>query len=119
MKDRGCFLHRWFVLGLTPMFFSGCLLLPHSTGHTEHHHAFIDYWAPPENHGLRLAVKDNIDMRGVVTTAGSEYLATNSPPAKEDAPCLALARQRGVTIVGKTNMSELAVAPSGFNQYYG
>ena len=101
------------------MLLSGCLLLPHSTGHTEHHHAFIDYWPPPENHGLRLAVKDNIDMKGVVTTAGSEYLAKNSPPAKEDASCLALARQRGVTIVGKTNLSEFAVAPSGFNEYYG
>jgi Asp-tRNA(Asn)/Glu-tRNA(Gln) amidotransferase A subunit family amidase len=102
------------------LLFSGCLLLPHSTGHTVHHHAFIDYW-PPAHHdeGLRLAVKDNIDMRGVVTTGGSEYLAKNNPPAAKDAACLALARERGVTIVGKTNLSEFAVAPSGFNQYYG
>lgn len=101
------------------LLFSGCLLLPHSTGHTEHHHAFIDYWPPANSTGLKLAVKDNIDMRGIVTTAGSEYLAKNSTPAPADAPCLAIARQRGVTIVGKTNMSELAVAPSGFNEYYG
>ncbi len=58
-------------------------------------------------------------MKGVVTTAGSEYLAENNPPAKQDAPCLAIARQRGVAIVGKTNLSEFAVAPSGYNQYYG
>jgi Asp-tRNA(Asn)/Glu-tRNA(Gln) amidotransferase A subunit family amidase len=68
---------------------------------------------------LRLAVKDNIDMKGIVTTGGSEYLAKNSPPAAADAPCLAIARQSGVDFVGKTNMSEFALAPSGFNQYYG
>jgi Asp-tRNA(Asn)/Glu-tRNA(Gln) amidotransferase A subunit family amidase len=120
MKDRGRFLHQWLVLGVAPMLCSGCLLLPSSHGHTEHHRAFIDYWPPAKgNSGLKLAVKDNIDMQGVVTTAGSEYLSKNSAPAAKDAPCLALARQRGVTIVGKTNLSELAVAPSGFNEYYG
>jgi len=101
------------------LLFSGCLLIPHSSGHTEHHHAFIHYWPPANSEGLKLAVKDNIDMQGVVTTAGSEYLAKNGTPASADAPCLAIARQRGVTIVGKTNLSEFAVAPSGFNEYYG
>ena len=120
MKVRGRFFHPWFMLGLAPVFFSGCLLVPHSTGHTYKHHAFIHYW-PKEAHkpGLKLAVKDNIDMQGVVTTAGSAYLAQNSPPAKADAPCLAIARERGVAIVGKTNLSEFALAPSGFNQYFG
>lgn len=119
-KVRGRFLHPWFTLGLAPALFSGCMLFPHSTGHTEHHHAFIDYWpGEAQKPGLKLAVKDNIDMRGVVTTAGSEYLAKNGPPAKADAPCLAIARQRGVPIVGKTNMSEFALAPSGYNEYYG
>jgi Asp-tRNA(Asn)/Glu-tRNA(Gln) amidotransferase A subunit family amidase len=114
---------RFLPLALLPTLFSGCLLLPHSTGHTEHHHTFIDYWPPPRSGsggaGLRLAVKDNIDMQGVVTTAGSEYLSKNSPPAAADAPCLALARQRGAIIVGKTNLNELALSPSGFNEYYG
>jgi amidase len=120
MKERGCLFQRTVVFGLTPLFLSGCLLLPHSTGHTYIHHAFIDYWPKEEKTtGLKLAVKDNIDMKGVVTTAGSEYLSKNNPPAAQDAPCLALARQRGVAIVGKTNLSEFAVAPSGFNQYYG
>jgi len=58
-------------------------------------------------------------MKGVVTTAGSEYLARNSPPAVKDASCLAIARQRKVQIVGKANLSEFAVAPSGFNEYFG
>src|SRR5438270_760566 len=82
--------------------------------------AFIAYWpAAKEDKKLRLAVKDLIDMQGVVTTAGSEFLAKHSPPAKRDAKCLALARQSGVQIVGKTNLSELAVAVSGMNGYYG
>ena len=58
-------------------------------------------------------------MKGVVTTGGSEFLAKHSLPAKRDAKCLAIARQRGVQFVGKTNLSELAVAVSGMNAYYG
>ena len=82
--------------------------------------AFIEYWPPdPNSQKLRLAVKDLIDMKGVVTTAGSEFLAKHSPPAKQDAKCLAIARQRGVQFVGKRNLSELAVAVSGMNAYYG
>jgi amidase len=83
-------------------------------------HAFISYWpAPAQSPGLRLAVKDNIDMKGRVTSAGSEYLAKNKPPAVCDAACLALARERNVQIVGKTNLTEFAVTVSGQNHYYG
>ena len=83
-------------------------------------HAFIHYWPQPEgNTALRLAVKDNIDMQGVVTSAGSEYLAKNSPPAAQDAACLALARERKVHFVGKTNLTEFAVTVSGKNRFFG
>lgn len=68
---------------------------------------------------LRLAVKDNIDVVGVVTSAGSGYLAKRGRPAEKDAPCLAIARERRVQIIGKTNLSEFAVSPSGLNEYYG
>ena len=82
--------------------------------------AFIAYWPPAGNNNqLKLAVKDNIDMKGVVTTAGSKRLAKNGVPAEKDASCLAIARQRNVQIVGKANLSEFAVAPSGFNEYFG
>src|SRR5260370_41615373 len=57
-------------------------------------------------------------MKGVVTTDGSEYVAKTSSPAASDAECLAIARQRNVLIVGKTNLSEFGVAPSGLNDYF-
>jgi amidase len=83
-------------------------------------HAFIEYWPPPAGStGLRLAVKDNINMKGRVTSAGSEYMAKNSAPSARDAPCLALARSRNVRIVGKTNLTEFAVTVSGKNSFFG
>lgn len=82
--------------------------------------AFITYTAPPVGSGaLRLAVKDLIDVKGEVTTAGSEFFAKRGLRAAEDAECLKGARARGVVIVGKTNLTELALGPSGLNDYYG
>ena len=82
--------------------------------------AFIYYWPPPKgNTQPTLAVKDLIDMKGVVTTAGSEYIAKTRPPAVRDAKCLAGARAKNVYIVGKTNLSEFALTVSGVNQYFG
>ncbi len=99
---------------------SGCSLSPRFNQRQDGNRAFIAYWPPVESNGkLRLAVKDNIDMKGRVTSAGSEYLAKNRAPAAADAPCLAIARERNVYIVGKANMSEFAISPSGFNQYFG
>ncbi len=96
---------------------SGCAS---SSRRSSRDHAFIHYWPPPANSGgLRLAVKDNIDMEGCVTSAGSEYFAKNNPPAARDAPCLALARERNIQIVGKTNLTEFAVTVSGKNPYFG
>jgi amidase len=101
-------------------FFGGCSLpLRGAASHTRNR-AFIAYWPPAKNNDhLRLAVKDLIDMKGVVTTAGSEYLAKNSRPAARDAKCLSIARQRNVQIVGKANLSEFALSPSGLNDYFG
>lgn len=100
--------------------FSGCSSLPRFNRKLSGNRAFIKYWPAEENNKrLRLAIKDNIDVKGVVTTAGSELFMTTHQPAKADAPCLAIARQQNVQIVGKTNMTEFAVAPSGLNEYFG
>jgi amidase len=99
---------------------SACTATQESQLRRAREHAFISRWqVPTGNRELRLAVKDNIDMKGWVTSAGSEYLAKNSPPAEADAPCLGLARERGVQFVGKTNLTEFAVTVSGENRYFG
>lgn len=91
-----------------------------SEGKRPKNNAFISYRpSAQETPGLRLAVKDLIDMQGEVTSAGSEFLAKNNPPAKRDAECLAIARERNVTIVGKTNLTEFGITVSGRNGYFG
>lgn len=79
----------------------------------------MSYNPPVEGGGLRLAVKDNIDLKGQVTSVGSEYFARNSPPATRDAACMTIARERNVQIVGKTNLSELTASVTGNNDYFG
>ncbi len=97
---------------------TACVTAPGSRG--PENHAFISYRPAAEDRpGLRLAVKDLIDMKGEVTSAGSEYLAKTNPPAKRDAACLAIARERNVSIVGKTNLTEFAITVSGRNSYFG
>jgi amidase len=99
---------------------SGCSPLVFRKPATPPPHAFISYWPPkPGDKSLRLGVKDLIDIKGTVTSAGSEYLYKHAKPAKEDAACLRLARKKNVTIVGKTNLSEFAVGVSGSNDYFG
>lgn len=121
MKTFDCFVCKSFLLGLaSTALFSGCSLLPSFHPLLPGNRAFIVYWPPPENSKLlTLAVKDNIDVKGVVTTAGSKRLDRKGSPAEKDASCLAIARQRNVQFVGKANLSEFAVAPSGFNEYFG
>src|ERR1043166_6071046 len=98
----------------------GCSAVPLFTKHLPGDRAFIKHWgAEAKGERLRLAIKDNIDMKGVVTTAGSNFFLLTHQPAKADAACLAIARARNVQIVGKTNMSEFAVAPAGLNEYFG
>jgi amidase len=98
---------------------SGCTGLPRPSASGSPDRAFIVYWPPENSRQLSLAVKDNIDLKGVVTTAGSEYLARTNRPAASDAKCLAIARKRNVQIVGKTNLSEFGVTPAGLNEYFG
>src|SRR3984957_18027057 len=73
---------------------------------------------PSSGDGIRLAVKDLIDVAGAPTTAGSRALA-NAAAAERDAPCLAGARAASAQVVGKTNLDELAFGASGINEHFG
>jgi amidase len=122
MKYRGSVIITGLAVAFAALVvFSGCQLIPRPKKKLAGNRAFINYWPPsdPNSKQLRLAVKDNIDVKGVVTTAGSELFLRTHKPAQADAACLAIARQRNVQIVGKTNLTEFAVAPSGLNEYFG
>jgi amidase len=80
---------------------------------------FILRLDPAPGDGVRLAVKDIIDMVGLPTTAGSRVVAESAGPAGTDAACLKGARAAGARIVGKTNLHELAAGPIGLNPWFG
>ena len=118
MKTPSPILLRLLIAVLVVGGFNGCSF-PTRRAATKDR-AFIRYWPPPESgERLRLAVKDLIDVKGVVTTAGSQFLAKNRAPASRDAECLTTARKRNVEIVGKTNLTEFALGGSGINEYFG
>lgn len=82
-------------------------------------HAFITRFDAGDGPGLRLAVKDCIDVEGAPTTVGSEVIARTAPLASRDAACLSGARAAGARIVGKTNLHELCFGATGVNPHYG
>src|SRR5688572_26497198 len=57
-------------------------------------------------HGIPLLVKDNIDVAGLVNSAGSLAMAGHRPA--RDAFVVAKLREAGAVILGKTNLSEWA-----------
>ena len=66
--------------------------------------------------GLTLAVKDNIDVAGLPTTAAApsfRYL----PDA--DAPAVARLRAQGAVVIGKTNLDQFATGLVGTRSPYG
>ena len=74
--------------------------------------------------GLPVLVKDNIDVAGLHTTAGSMALADNLVMA--DAPVIANLRAAGALILGKANLTEFAnfmcdgsPMPNGFSSHGG
>jgi amidase len=69
--------------------------------------------------GPTVAVKDNIDVAGSITTAGCRALALRAEVATRDATCVARVRAQGGRIAGKTNLHELAFGVTGVNPWYG
>ncbi|MFC7687569.1 amidase family protein [Ureibacillus sp. GCM10028918] len=59
-------------------------------------------------HGIPIVVKDNIDVKGMPTSAGSVALKNAFP--KDDAFVIQKLREEGAIILAKTNMSELAAS---------
>ncbi|MFD0503484.1 amidase family protein [Streptomyces chiangmaiensis] len=66
--------------------------------------------------GLVVAVKDNIDVAGLPTTAGAPSYAYE-PQA--DAPAVARLRAAGVVVLGKTNLDQFATGLVGTRSPYG
>src|SRR3989449_7588905 len=67
--------------------------------------------------GDAVAVKDLVDVKGMVTTAGGVILPEE--PASEDAPVIKRLREAGCQVVGKANLHEFAYGATSINPHYG
>lgn len=69
-------------------------------------------------HGLRVAVKDSIDIAGLKTSLGSAACMAVAPAA-QNAEVIDNILQAGHRVVGKVTMHELAFGMTGVNHYAG
>jgi aspartyl-tRNA(Asn)/glutamyl-tRNA(Gln) amidotransferase subunit A len=67
--------------------------------------------------GTVVAVKDLVDVAGMVTTAGGIILP--DVPAADDAPVVKSIRAHGCVVVGKANLHEFAYGVTSVNPHYG
>src|SRR5258705_4095874 len=79
-------------------------------------HAFISI-SHEGGAGTVVAVKDLVDVAGMVTTAGGVIFPNE--PAERDAPVVARIRRQGCVVVGKTNLHEFAFGVTSANPHYG
>jgi Asp-tRNA(Asn)/Glu-tRNA(Gln) amidotransferase A subunit family amidase len=78
--------------------------------------AFISL-SSEQKSGTVVAVKDLVDVAGMVTTGGGVILP--STPAAEDAPVVKRLRREGCVVVGKANLHEFAYGVTSVNPHYG
>ena len=67
--------------------------------------------------GVPIVIKDNIDVAGMVTTAGSR--AFGSTPATQDAELVRRLRVAGAILVGKANLDEFAMGATTESSAFG
>jgi len=79
-------------------------------------HAFISI-SDEAGAGTVVAVKDLVDVAGMVTTAGGVILPNE--PAERDAPVVERIRRERCVVVGKTNLHEFAFGVTSTNPHYG
>ena len=70
-----------------------------------------------EGAGTVVAVKDLVDVAGMVTTAGGIILPNQ--PAEHDATVITRIRRGGCLVIGKTNLHEFAYGVTSVNPHYG
>lgn len=87
-------------------------------------------------HGIPLGIKDNMDVAGLPTTAGTWVgwgedanrrrlaheaapLPDGQTPARRDAPAVARLRKAGAVFLGKNHLHELAYGVIGTNPHWG
>jgi len=88
--------------------------------------ALVPGWEPPDDlgcagqlAGVRVVVKDVIDLAGSLTGAGNPDWAAAHEPADETAPAVAALTAAGASLVGKGQCAELAFSLSGDNVHFG
>ncbi|MHC4821069.1 MAG: Asp-tRNA(Asn)/Glu-tRNA(Gln) amidotransferase subunit GatA [Planctomycetota bacterium] len=67
--------------------------------------------------GVPVAIKDNLNVAGMATTAGSKILDGFTAP--RDATAVARLRSAGAVFIGKTNLDEFAMGSSTENSAFG
>ena len=68
-------------------------------------------------HGMPIAIKDNIDVAGLPTTAGSPALAGHVP--RHNAAAVERLVAAGAIVIGKTNLHEFALGVTTNNAAFG
>lgn len=67
--------------------------------------------------GVPVAIKDEVDMLPYPTTVGTRFFGQK--PAARDSAAVERLRAAGALLVGKTNMHEIGIDPSGENIHHG